>query len=232
MRRLEWTLVTLCTLVATAGAEEATPLTWKVKAGDTASYRFEARNVDGEVPWTISIAWKSKVLEVAADGKIKVQGSQSDLKLIVAGQDISDSVGDASKTTEKTHHSNGLLVQRPSGEDARVDAALQFVYPDRPVKTGDTWKQTFTADAARGLRASEATYRYEGVETVGKWKAHKVAVTYRETEGEQPMSLRGHEWLSVEDGVSIQVRYNVRNAPFTPGQPPEPEAEITTTRLD
>jgi hypothetical protein len=231
MRQSAITLVAFCCLAAAASAEEATSIAWQAKPGQTASYRVETRNTGSPVAWVFSAMWKTKVLEVASDGKIKVQNAQSEARLTVDGQELAGAVDEANTTLEATYLPSGLPVQPAGGPRARLVAALQFVYPDRPVKPGDTWKQTFKADAARGLRSAEATYKYEGIETVGKWKAHKVTVTYRETEGDEPISVRGTEWLSVEDGRSVQSRHTVQNGPFAPGQPPE-EAEVTGTRLD
>ena len=232
MRRAALTLVTLCCMAAAARAEDAATLTWKVMPGQIASYRFETRNVGSPTEWVFSAVSKRKVLEVAADGKVKLQETQSGSKLTVGGQELEGVVDDANRTTEATYLSNGSPVQIPAGPNARIAAALLFVYPDPPVKPGDTWKRTVKADSAHGLRAAEATYRYEGIESVGTRKAHKVTVTYRETEGADPVSARGTEWLSVEDGGVVQSRYTVQNGPFAPGMPPEPEAEVTATRLD
>jgi hypothetical protein len=233
MRRATLTLLPLCCLVvAAAHAEEAATVAWKVKPGHTASYRFETRNVGGDVAWTFSATSKSKILEIATDGKIKVEESLSNAKLTVGGQELAGVVDGLNVSTRATYLPNGAREGTPEGQDPRVTVALQFIYPEKPVKVGDTWKRTVKADAARGLRAGEATYRYEGTESVGKWKAHKVSVTYKETEGIDPISLRGTEWLSVEDGAAVQTRYTVQNGPFTPGSPPEPEAEITANRID
>jgi hypothetical protein len=232
MRRAALPLALLCLLPAAARAdEEATTIAWNPKPGATASFRFETHNVGSPVAWVFSAVARSKVLDVATDGKVRVQTTQSDVMLTVGGQDLCGQVGDASGTTEASYLPNGLPVSAPNGPRARIDVALQLVYPERPVKVGDTWKRTAKADPDKGLRAAEATYKYEGIETVGKWKAYKIAVTYRETEGDEPISVRGTEWVSVEDGQSVKSQYTVQNGPFAPGMPPE-EAEVTATRID
>jgi hypothetical protein len=232
MRRAALPLALLCLLPAVARAdEEAVTITWKPKPGQTTSFRYETHSVSNPTTWVFSAVAKSKVLDVAADGKIHLQLTNSDATLTVAGQDLSGQVGDANGTSEATYLPSGLAVTVPEASRARLDAALQMLFPDKPVKVGDTWKRTGKADADKGLRAAEATYKYEGIETVDKWKAYKITVTYRETEGDDPLSLRGTRWVAVEDGILVKAQYTVQNGPFAPGMPPE-DAEITGSRVD
>jgi hypothetical protein len=232
MRRAALPLALLCLLPAAARAdEEAVTITWKPKPGQTTSFHYETRSVSNPTTWVFSAVAKSKVLDVAADGKIHLQLTNSDATLTVAGQDLSGQVGDANTTTEASYLPNGLTASAPEGPRARIEAALQMVFPDHPVKVGDTWKRTVKADADKGLRTAEATYKYEGIETVDKWKAYKITVTYHETEGDDPVSLRGTRWVAVEDGVLVKSQYTVQNGPFAPGMPPE-DAEITGSRVD
>jgi hypothetical protein len=233
MRRAVLSFALLCLLSAAARAdEEAVTIAWKPKPGTTTSFRYEIRNLNSSASWVFSAVSKSKVVDVAADGKIRLQVTQSDATLTVGGQDMSGQLGDANESTEVTYLPNGLSVTAPDGPRARIDAALRMLYPDRPVKVGDTWKRAEKADASKGLRAAEATYKYEGIETVGKWKAYKIAVTYHETEGDDPISLSGTKWLSVEEGHLVKAQCTLQNGPFAPGMPPEAEAEITGTRID
>jgi hypothetical protein len=104
-------------------------------------------------------------------------------------------VGDANESTEATYLPNGLPVSAPDGPRARIDVALRMVYPDQPVKVGDTWKRTEKADAGKGLRAAEATYTYEGIETVGKWKTYKIAARMlcRPPHGQPSIDIRSRQ---------------------------------------
>lgn len=210
-------------------AIDAVKIEWKPKASSTAKYKLTAKaNMQGqEMNFAATIT--SKVLDVKADGNIEVEEKQSEISIKVGDQDFS-SMAPASITTTTVSKPNGETVSRKSDseqQNPRLEAATEFAYPDKAVNVGDSWTIKRPADSAKGLFAREATFTYEGDETVGKWACRKIKISFKETDAPTNMTVEGTLWISNEDGTMVKGIYKMKNVEFAPGLPPsDSDSEI------
>lgn len=206
---------------------------WKPKAGDTAKYKITAKaNIAGS-EMNFTAAMSTKVLEVTADGNITVEEKQSDMKIMFGDQDMS-SMAPALVTGTSTMKPNGEVISRKSDsemDNPRMEAALEFVFPDKELKVGDSWSVKRDADSGKGLFARGTTYTYEGTEMVGKWNCYKIKVDFKETGAPTNIEALGYSWVSVEDGSQIKGSYKLKGIEFAPGAPPS-DADSDVIRID
>ncbi len=218
--------------VAMAGVD-AVNIKWKPKAGDTAKYKISAKaNIAGS-EMNFGAAMSTKVVEVKADGNIVVEEKQSDMKIMFGDQDMS-SMAPAAVTGTTTMKPNGEVVSRKSDsemDNPRMEAALEFVYPEKELNVGDSWSIKRDADSGKGLFARETTFTYEGTEMVGKWNCYKIKVAFKEVGAPTNMEASGYSWVSVEDGSQVKGSYKLKNVEFAPGAPPS-DADSDVIRIE
>ena len=108
---------------------------------------------------------------------------------------------------------------------------MEFVYPDKELKAGDTWTIKRDADSGKGIFARETTFTYESTETIGKWNCHKIKVDYKEIGAPTNIEATGYMWLSAEDGSQIKGSFKMKNVEFGPGAPPA-DADSEMMRIE
>ncbi len=212
-------------------------LKWKPTAGQTAKYKITAKAMvdgpQGKAEMNFGATMDLKVLEVKADGNIVMEEKQSNLSIKMGDQDFS-SFAPQSVTVTTTSKPNGEVVSRKSDseqDNARLESSLEFVFPDKDVKVGDSWSIKREADSGKGLFARETTYTYEGSEMVGKWNCHKIKVAFKEVGAPTNMEVAGTVWVSVEDGSPVKGSYKMKNVEFAPGMPPT-DSDSELVRID
>lgn len=222
--------VSLLAFAAVSMAQDPTALDWKPQVGRVLKYKLSVKaSMDmgaGPQDLLVGMQLTSTTKEVRPNGEVVVETKQGGMSLSIGGQDMSAMVGEMVTTETATMNRRGETLSRksdaPEGMDnQRLTEAITFIYPDKPVKVGDTWTRTIKADAAKGVRAGTATFKFEGVETVdGKWKSNRITYTYKEAEGNDAMQCAATVWLAAEDGELVKGEYKMKNFTFAPQAPP------------
>ncbi|MEQ1821310.1 MAG: hypothetical protein ABL949_02250 [Fimbriimonadaceae bacterium] len=213
--KIRTTLILGLTAIAVIGtsALQTVTMKWTPKVGATYKFSMKANMVlagMGEASVTGKI---SQVVEKLDGDKVIVKISQTDSKINFGGQEMEQP---SSVTTEK-RSSDGELIEsktdpEPQMSLSRMEAAIAFHYPTKPVAVGDSW--TFTsAGKLPGTVPSEATFKYEGDEEMGGMKCYKVSYTYKET-GENKVTGSGTVWISIADSEMVKAVQAVKNCPL------------------
>lgn len=213
------------------GPQEEFTLARRAKAGDVLRYRIVATTTVEKEELVIEASTTEKVLEVAEGGAITIESTHSDGKLKFMGQELAVEETVSSKAVFSAG-GDVVKIEGPEvdGSNYRLANLYAFRYPDKPVKFGDSWERTVTADPATGAFAAKATYTLVGTEKVGSWETAKVQFTYEETEAKPPMTAEGTFWIDLADGAVVRLTLTAQNAPLRIA--PEPVAMKTTlTRL-
>lgn len=223
-------LAALLLAAVSIAAVDAVKIEWKPKAGAVAKYKLTAKAfiLGQEMVYGASVT--SKILDVKTDGNIEVEEKQSDISIKFGDEDLS-SRAPASITTTTVSKPSGETVTRKSDSDQdnpRLESAMEFVFPEKEVSTGDTWAIKRAADSGKGVFARETTFTYAGDETVGKWSCRKVTVSFKEIDAPVNMTTEGTVWISIEDGTMIKGVFKLKNVEFGPGLPPsDSDSEIS-----
>lgn len=208
---------------AFAIAQDAVKIAWKPVAGSVMKYRVVSNGDFGGQASEFGATLTVKVTELKPDGKVVTKTSSGDVSLKVGGQDMSSMVPPMDFTITTVQTPDGETVSReldkPSEFDSpRMENGMVFIYPKSSVKVGDTWTRNHPGDKAKGIPASVATFTYRGTEKVGgKFDAHKISVVFKESTGDQPMTVEGTYWIKVEDGALLKGENDMKNVEIMPG---------------
>jgi len=216
-------------------AQDALTLVWKPSVGMVNKYKVEVTSTmdmgDGQ-PHKVVVNFNitEKVLKIRDDGNIELEATQGDMAIIVDGQELG--AGMPSQTSITVVKPNGETVERkvenaPGMDNPRLEESFTFIYPDKPVRTGDTWTRKVKADSKRGTVDAETTYKYEGIETVNDQQLWKVSYQFKETGGDMPFTVSGIVWLSPKDGTLVKGEYTMKNVEFQPGVRADASAKVT-----
>lgn len=212
---------------------DAVSIKWKPKAGDTAKYKITAKANIAGTEMNFGAILTTKVVEITADGNVTVEEKQSDISVKFGDQDFSN-MGPQTMESSSTMKPNGEVIARKSAsemDNPRLEAALEFVFPDKDMEKGGSWTIKRDADSAKGLFARETKYTYVGPDTVGKRTCHKIEIAFRELDAPSNMEVTGTVWVDVEDGSQVKGTYKMKNIEFAPGTPPA-DGESEVIRID
>lgn len=202
-------------IAAFAYAAALADISWKPKVGDTAKYKLE---VIPEAPFEIKITMDlaTKVAKIE-EGKITVESTTTNMKMTMNGQEqpMDQASGPQTQVFDARHETLSINVDQENM--ARMSDSLSFVFPDKPVSVGDSWKRVKKASKELKTMDSEATYTYDGDETIGKWKCYRIKFDYKETSGEHPLSNSGTDWISMDDGSIVKSVTKAMNFEYSPG---------------
>lgn len=188
---------------------------WTPKKGERATYKM-ILDVDGA---TVTVISSSEVLEIKPDGNVVTRESVDSIRLTMGTFD-SDLGPQGSATM--TFSRNGELVDRKSDtpvtqENARFAETMMIIYPDDPVKVGDTWKRTIKADTTAGKIPCETVFKFAGIEEIDGKKCWKITYDFKETSGPTPITAKVTVWLDQSDGSLVFGEYDFKNVEFQPG---------------
>lgn len=232
-------LMALALLVTGAFAQDAVNIQWKPKVGVTTKMQVDmvAKMDVGTGPTDVefSAVGTSKVIKIAEDGKVTLETTQGEVKLIFGGQDMSAMMGDMliTATTVMSPLAEVLETKSNAGPEMsqpRLENAMVFLFPEKAVIVGDTWKRTKPGDSEKGTIDSETLYTYLGTDKVGNWDCYKIKVAYKELKGATPTTMTGTIWVDVADGEMCKAALDLKNVEFQAGLPPA-DATMKITRL-
>ncbi|HWP31946.1 MAG TPA: hypothetical protein VNK96_09535 [Fimbriimonadales bacterium] len=216
-------------------AQDAVTLAWKPTVGMVNKYKVEVNSTmdmgDGQ-PHKVVVNFNitEKILKIRDDGNIEVEATQGEMGIVIDGQDLGQ--GMPSQTSVTVMKPNGETLERktenaPGMDNPRLEESFTFIYPDKPLRIGDTWTRKVKADAKKGTVDAEATYKYEGTETVNGQTLWKVSYQFKETGGDMPFTVSGVVWLSSKDGTLFKGEYTMKNVEFQPGVRADATAKVT-----
>ncbi len=203
-------VVALCSL--SSAADDAVTLRFAPKAGDTFMYKLVAKMQFKTAAITITTDLLNRVTQADKDG-YAVESKQSNLQITVGGS-TSKAPGGTDTTSYK---SNGEVVDvKADGLNAeywRRSEITNFVYPSVPVKVGDQWVSSVKPDEKKGLVATSATYKVEGIEDLAGRHTAKIKVSFSETEGAVPAKSESLVWIDIADGSMVKTEATWTNVP-------------------
>jgi hypothetical protein len=188
---------------------------WTPKKGEKASYKM-VLEVDGA---TVTVISTSEVIDIKSDGNVVSRESVDSIRLTMGSFDSDlGPQGSAIMTFAR----NGELVNRESDtpvtqENARFAETMMIIYPDDPVKVGDTWKRTIKADTTAGKVPCETVFKFVGVEAIDGKDCWKITYDFKETNGPSPIMAKVTVWLDKKDGSIVLGEYDLKNVEFQPG---------------
>jgi hypothetical protein len=204
--------VLCCAAVAVQGP---VTIAWKPKAGQSAKYHIEiVPETPFEMKFTMDIT--SKVVKVEGD-KISVESAISNSKLFMNGQEQPGNMDSPPSVAVFDPLHEVWAHEIPEGPFARMNDANNYVFPSGPVSPGESWKRKRVATKELGNQDSEASFTYDGEETVGRWKCHKVKFAFKETKGARPIINTGTLWLSIDDGQLVQSETSLLDFEYQEG---------------
>ena len=226
--KLKLTTVTLAVIVfaALAGAAlDVVKLAWKPEKGTSAKYAV--RNSYETEFSKITYEFTSVVrVETIVDGKV-VLSTENSSPTVTSDGPTGCGIQVYTPTIRATYSRQGeylfteeLNFSWPGPGQITASQVVRFghmnalVFPDKPIKKGDSWVHALNADSNTGALAAKGTYKFLGTERIDKWSTHKISFQYDETGGEewQQMSASGTKWISTEDGTVVQEKVIIINA--------------------
>lgn len=208
-------LCALVALCAVASAQDALNLKFSPKVGDTMKYKLTGSLETPQGPGEISGVIEDKVTKADADG-YTVTSSQNSMNVTFGGSSIP--IPDSSSTSvfKLSGEVVDLQADQVTGDTWRVAELDSFIYPDKPVKVGDTWTSSVTADSKKGTVAGTTNYKVDSLEKIGSHDTAKIKVTYKETSGDSPASSDGYVWIDTKDGSMVKAVSTWSNVPMGP----------------
>jgi predicted RNA-binding protein with TRAM domain len=213
--KIRTTLILGLTAIAVIGtsALQTVNMKWTPKVGATYKFSMKANMVlagMGEASVTGKI---SQVVEKVDGDQVTVKIQQTDSKVNFGGQEMEQP---NSVVTEKRTLNGEVLEAKiepePQMSLARMEAAIAFHYPTKPVAIGDSWVYA-AAGKLPGTVPAEATFKYEGDEEMSGTKCYKVSYTYKES-GDNKVTGSGTVWLSIADSEMVKAVQSVKNCPL------------------
>jgi hypothetical protein len=205
----------------------------QAKEGQTIKYKLEG-DIDFQgTPVGLSATVTQKVTKVEPSGNYTLEESQSDAKLVVNGAE-QEMPSDGTATSTYKPSGEIVEVKGAAGEPEKANrmANLGIMFDSgKDIKVGDKWTYDIKADSAKGTVAGKAEYEFVSEEKVGNYDTMKIHATIKETEGTDPASATGYEWINKADGSLVKSESEWKNAPI-PGAPGLINAKMKMTRID
>lgn len=218
-------------ILATASFQGHT-LKFSGKAGDVSTYRLTGEFEAQGMTVGLSALLKSKIVSVDANGDYTVEEEQSSMVITFGGQEMPMPPSPPTRSKMKANGEVISITGDDSGEDTYRAAALtSFYYPSKAINVGDSWTFEGKGDDKLGIKPFTATYKFEAVETVGKYETAKISYTVKETGGSIPATAKGLIWLDTKASDMIKLESAWENFP-TPGAPEPITGKIKVEKVD
>jgi hypothetical protein len=215
-----------------AALQDTHEIKWNPKVGEKSTYKLE---VDGsmEIPSAgpmdmhFELLTESVVKEIT-DEKITVVGKMLDMKILVGGNDVMGMGGgpdpeEMKKEVTETFNRRGeRLSTTDTGEmgSERFDRMTQFIYPDKPLATGDSWTLDIKGSKEKNLPPARSKYTFKGMEEIDGKQYFRIDYAFSELEGAKPMGAMGVMHLDPENGRPFRIKADVNDAQFAEEMPP------------
>lgn len=201
-------------LVAAVALAQPISLQRQAKAGDQLRYKG---TIDAKVEGAnlvIRYTLAEQVAAVESDGSLALELTQTIDSLAFDGEEFE--LGDEIAFTQRRSAQGALLSMEEEGEPAdgdtvRIERLLSPVTPPAALAAGGEWTHTYSQSV--GLPASELKFKLVGREAIGTSGAYKFTFEGKETEGPEPMTVKGEAWVSERFGTLLRLNADVTNMP-------------------
>lgn len=188
----------------------------KYKVGDSFTYKvagnFEVMGTEASMNGTTT----SKVIEVQDDGSIVMESSMGSMVIQVMGEEMELP---AMPATRLTLSRNGELITVSGGDPAMMEGFGRqanmntFIWPEGPVKIGDTWTHEFKANSETGGVPATVTYKVLEETSVIGANALAISVDFKET-ASGGGSMKGVIWMEIGTGIMLQTDVEMTNVTY------------------
>lgn len=211
-----------CSVAATKRDEPTYTLNWKPVAGQEIDYGLSAQISSAGVTVEFLTDFHLKITKVEADGGYTTESKRGSTRMVTNGQEQTlPSTDDDEKVRIEKFDAKGKKISEEDNEDGEIDdmtailkKTTDFDAPDKPVKKGDKWQKVVKADPAKNVKAATLDYEVLGESKIGTFDVVKVAVKYKQTEGDRPASFDGTLAFSTKDMSMVELTANVKDAPL------------------
>ncbi len=222
--------IALFAAIATARMQEPVTLKWDPKVGQQTEHQMDVTvSFDmGGMPGTVDFGFitVSKITKIEGD-QVTSEGSMRDFKMTMNGQEM-DTGDAAAMEAEKVvvvAKKNGEIISDSTPEEigggVRQQRMNAFIFPEKPIKIGDSWSQDFPADKELNLQSSKAKWTLVGSEQKLGYDTWKITNVWAEMDDTATgMSTMGTIWLRKSDGILVATEQKFENVSFQPGMPP------------
>lgn len=215
---------------ATAAAVQGFTIKRTPKDGEQLKFRLKADLEISGIQANLEGVTSEKTIKIDPDGTYTVESAQSDIKVLVQGQEIPSP---PSPPQIVVYKADGSIAEiRGEGIDAnayRVANLNAFFEPGKPVAVGESWVKELPADTKLGTPATKAEYKIVGEEKVSDYDTVKITSNVVETAGSDAASNVATIWLNKADWTQVKVEGKWTNAPI-PGAPAPVNATYSLTR--
>ncbi len=231
LRRARVVSVGLCLLAAIASAQ-APALKRAPKVGDTATYKLTMVFTLFADEATYTAKLTEKVADVQPAGTYTVERTQTEYKVLVAGEEGKIQTEKIPKQSV-TYTSLGDVVEIKG--DLVTDSAYRIAnlsairLSGEAPAMGATWTRDLKEDQKSGVRAAKALYKIDGEEKIGETDCWVASFDYLEADSNAPARSVGHVWLKKTDSTMMKLVSEWTNAPI-PGAPQPLPAKVLFER--
>jgi hypothetical protein len=210
----------LAASVAAAGRDTYSVL-WKPKPNDRAVYALSIEStVQGQ-----SIAFEAelhtKVSQVKPDGTYTVVSQIRAGKAKIAGME--QVIGDDLESEDSYDVRGRRIGDRADREDpfsAVLSQVSESLGKEEPVRIGEKWVVELPRDEKAAIPAARVEYEAVAVERVGQFESLKIRTAFAQSEGAEPMRLKGYVWNLLKDGSLVSMSLKIENLRFEEDLPP------------
>jgi hypothetical protein len=243
LRTTLWITLAL-SVSACCAAQDKAVLLYKAKTGQvvrdksegTLSLEAGGRKATLEVTEIV----KTTVGDVSASGDVTLEQETESTELTFNGQKApprDDSNKD--KVTIQIHPDGSLISYKSADSEAdkskmgaRLYGALNPVFTDKAVGTGDKWSHEFKADADMGLHAAKGDYEILGFEKLNGADTVKVKISYQESDSSPPLGVNGTIWIEKTSGDVVAADYDIENVAFGGEKGPMASGHFHAARIE
>lgn len=212
-----WLLALTLVAFASANAQDKFALKRTPAAGEATSYRLKVETSFQGMAVVYTARTTEKVEAVNADGSYVTSEEQSEVKIVVGGQEMPGQ--DATEDSRTTVGPDGVVtkIDSPSASDEsyRMSNLMGVAWPSEMVGPGSKWESKLPADPERSGVAVDRAYEVLAVEEVAGKQAAKVAWTAVERTGATPASAKGTVWVEIATGRVLKLAAELKSAPLS-----------------
>lgn len=201
---------------ASAGAQRHSLLP-HVRVGDVFRYEFRGTYQVADKESTYTAVFEMAIGGIAANGNLTFNNKQMGAEISQGGQ--IRKLPDSSTSTVVKPNGVFVSVEPPyaSPEQARFSRLMQIVLSETPVKTGDSWSWNLEPTSGNGNIGFAGKGECLAFEMKAGVRCAHVRLTGKETSGEKPAAGSMEVWVSLKDGMPIEIKMDFSNVPLAPG---------------
>lgn len=204
-------------LAPVQGAKEMHSLLPQVQVGDRFVFSYRGETSAAGIAGVFRARFEMAVASLEPKGTITFKTDQREAAFESAGQ--TRAVPDS--TVSSRFRLNGIMLSADPGFDtperARMSRLMWIVVPEEKAGVGAQWKWSSEPNEANGQIGLKGAGECLAFETRQEIRCAKLRLTAKEESGEQPGSAKMEVWVSLKDGMPVEVIAELSNVPLGPG---------------